>query len=322
MKKILQSFSVVFLFGLLFSSTFLLGEVAQDSPTTSTDELPKAVDLDDSKLLEIGIKIWQNQNSVWNKPDDRSGITKKMKKGITEWEESGDEPGENSHALIGIGQFIWYPDANPKLFQEDWPRVAQLLEDSGVHIPKWAKGACPWPNREAFEDDFDGPHLKWLRKHLAKKDAIIEQTRCIAQRLDEALAKIQADIDAEVQASTGTDSEGLPTSPETKEKITRRFNQIVATQEPCGRYALMDYIHFCGEGILKTERNKEQPNGWGLRQALDHMKEETIVSQGPIQALVDSANDLYAYGDEYNHQRRYNTYLSFSLDQDAEGEGN
>jgi hypothetical protein len=52
------------------------------------------------------------------------------------------------------------------------------------------------------------------------------------------------------------------------------------------------------------------------------MKEETIASQGPIQAFVDAANDLYAYGDAYNHQRRYDTYLSFSLDQDAAQEGN
>ncbi len=317
MNKIFQYFFYTLFCGFLFSSSILLGEVAQSFSATKHHQLLRAVDLNDEELLKIGIKIWQNQCGVWEMPDKMSGVNEIMKQRVTAWEDSGSDDAQNSHALIGIGQFIWYPDSNPKIFQEEWPHVARFLEDHGVDIPKWARRGCPWPNREAFENDLEGPRLTHLREHLVKRKAIIEQTRTIAQRLDKALANIQADLDEEIATATGTDSEGLPTSVATKKKITDRFNQILSMKKPSGLYALMDYVHFCGEGILKTERNEEHPNGWGLRQVLDQMKQETIECQGPLEAFVDAATDLYPYGSgsddrDYAHHR-YETYLSFSL---------
>jgi hypothetical protein len=38
---------------------------------------------------------------------------------------------------------------------------------------------------------------------------------------------------------------------------------------PQGRYALVDYVNFKGEGILHTERYHDQ--GWGLLQVLETM---------------------------------------------------
>ena len=37
-----------------------------------------------------------------------------------------------------------------------------------------------------------------------------------------------------------------------------------------GRYALVDYVNFKGEGVLRTERYKDE--GWGLLQVLSEMR--------------------------------------------------
>ena len=248
--------------------------------------------LTDDQLLEIGIKIWQNQCGIWNRPGK---VTHNMKQGITSW--------EDDYALIGIGQYIWYPADETKNFQEDWPLVAQELKDKGYSMEDWMLGTCPWNNSKEFFSDFDGDRLKSLRKMLAKKALIIEQARSIATRLDESLDKIKGAIDAE---------SGIGDEEKTalKQLISENFYQVARDHYPCGLYALMDYVHFKGEGVLSTETINGV--GWGLRQVLEQMNDKIMAKKDPIAVFAHVAKKIYPDNDHDYADERYNTYLSFN----------
>jgi hypothetical protein len=55
--------------------------------------------------------------------------------------------------------------------------------------------------------------------------------------------------------------------PEARERLRRNFYRVAG--QPAGVYALVDYVNFKGEGILRTERYKGV--GWGLEQVLLEM---------------------------------------------------
>ncbi|MBM3857702.1 MAG: hypothetical protein FJ390_07065 [Verrucomicrobia bacterium] len=292
MKKILLTCAA--LLSVMIFSSLLLADDVQSGINAPVLPIPQASDLTDDQLLEIGIKVWQNQCGIWDHPGK---VTHDMKQGITSW--------ESDYALIGIGQCIWYPADETKNFQEDWPRVAQDLKDKGYPIEDWMLGACPWNNSKEFFSDFNGDQLKSLRKMLAKKALITEQARCIATRLDESLDKITTAVDAETGITD--DEKGVA-----KNLIIKNFYQVATDHYPRGLYALMDYVHFKGEGVLPTETINGV--GWGLRQALEQMNPKTVAKKGAIVAFVDAAKAIYPDLDRAYGKERYNTYRTFNPD--------
>ena len=58
----------------------------------------------------------------------------------------------------------------------------------------------------------------------------------------------------------------LPTARE-RDHISEQFYRVAQTSQ--GVYALIDYVHFKGEGTSPTERY--EGHGWGLLQVLAHM---------------------------------------------------
>src|SRR6266487_2927325 len=49
--------------------------------------------------------------------------------------------------------------------------------------------------------------------------------------------------------------------------VQQQFERLATTPQGC--YALVDYVNFKGEGVLRTERYQGQ--GWGLLQVLESM---------------------------------------------------
>jgi hypothetical protein len=92
--------------------------------------------------------------------------------------------------------------------------------------------------------------MKELRAFLA--DTVDLQAEFLAQRLQEALPKMLAEA-----------------SPDTRGRVEKQFRRVATSSK--GRYALIDYVNFKGEGVLHTERYKGQ--GWGLLQVLQEMPE-------------------------------------------------
>ena len=190
-----------------------------------------AINLTAAAKEKIGRKIWQNESAG-------------KVSGLTAWNKGEGFPS------LGIGHFIWYPAGKDGPFTESWPQFVQFARQRGANPPAVAlQRDCPWPNRSAFQGDFNGPRLSGLRQWLSRTVAL--QTDFIAQKSLAALPKITAGTSAAEAARIRTNYRNVATSPQ-------------------GVYALIDYVNFKGEGTNPKERYRNQ--GWGLKQVLQEMQ--------------------------------------------------
>lgn len=169
-------------------------------------------------------------------------------------------------ASLGIGHFIWYPASSRGPFEESFPALIAYLKQRGVALPAWLQTRdppnCPWADRAAFEGARDSPRMRDLRALLAS--TIAEQARFLAERLSRALPALLTHA-----------------PPALAPLVKARFERLQAT--PQGRYALVDYVNFKGEGTLESERYRGE--GWGLLQVLLAMRDDAR----PLDAFADAA---------------------------------
>ena len=193
-----------------------------------------AIDLSRAEALRIGKKIWQNECN---------GTVA----GLTSWNE-----GEN-FASLGIGHFIWYPKGQRGPFDESFPKLVGFISSRGAKLPKLLLGAgelpCPWNSRAEFARVQQTPEMKQLRQFLV--DTVDLQAEFLVKRLENALPKMLS------EASVAE-----------RDNVRRQFERVASTAQGC--YALVDYVNFKGEGVLHTERYRDQ--GWGLLQVLAGMQ--------------------------------------------------
>src|ERR1700730_16209507 len=191
-----------------------------------------AVNLSRDQALRIGRKIWQNEcgGSV---------------AGLTSWNE-----GEN-FASLGIGHFIWYPDGVRGPFEESFPKFLGFAADHRRNLPASLQQAraCPWNSRTEFLRAKDSATMKELRQFLAS--TVDLQAHFRVARLQHALAKMLEEA-----------------APANRANVQQQFDRVASTSSGC--YALVDYVNFKGEGVLRTERYRDQ--GWGLLQVLEGMR--------------------------------------------------
>ena len=195
---------------------------------------------------------------------------------LTSWNE-----GENFPSM-GIGHFIWYQSGQRAPFEETFPALLAHLQRAGVNLPPWlfSNTSCtnppaetsdcnifesttslsnlnklpnsPWKTREAFLADIDGLHLSNLRKLLY--DTLNLQVEFIIKRFELTLPMI---LDQ--------------SRPIEREILKTKIRSIADARPPYGHYALIDYLHFKGAGVLKSETYSGQ--GWGLLQLLNALPE-------------------------------------------------
>ena len=185
--------------------------------------------LTSTQMDRVGRRIWQNE----------CGGTVA---GLTSWN------GGEEFASLGIGHFIWYPQGRSGPFSESFPPLLAFLAARGLPTPAWARGACPWPTKAAFEADKNGERLQELRALLSR--TVRQQTEFIMARMETALPKMLAEVPARERAW-----------------VKSAFQSLIQTPE--GTFCLIDYVNFKGEGTSAKERYKGQ--GWGLLQVLQAM---------------------------------------------------
>jgi len=185
-----------------------------------------------AEASSIGARIWKNE----------CGGTVS---GLTAWNK-----GEN-FASLGIGHFIWFPKGVSAPFEESFPPLIDFMKSRRVPLPGWLETTpdCPWMSRAEFEKAANSGRMKELRAFL--KNTIPQQTEFILRRLDGALPKMLAAAPKEERVS-----------------VSRRFYAVASTG--AGKYALMDYVNFKGEGTNPKERYKGE--GWGMLQVLQAMR--------------------------------------------------
>lgn len=221
--------------GILFSLGACNGgaeDSSRPAPAATTGGSSK-ISLSSSEAKSIGRKIWVNECA---------GTVA----GLTSWNKG------EYFASLGIGHFIWYHGQKRGPFEESFPPLIRFMKAKGVGgIPTWITPStkCPWTSREVFLAAKDSTKMKELRAFLHR--TIPVQTEFILQRLEKALPKMLAEVPAAER--------GL---------VKGRFYAVASTAG--GKYALMDYVNFKGEGTNRGERYKGQ--GWGMLQVLQGMR--------------------------------------------------
>lgn len=192
--------------------------------------LSAAVQLSPKEMQQVARMVWQNECA---------GTVE----GLVAWNKGEAFPS------LGIGHFIWYPKGTSGPFDESFPRLMALMEQRGIAIPGWAKGAAPWSTAEAMHRD--SKRVSALRQLLSQPKSLEVQTEFLIQRLDAALPKM------------------LKAAPANRRDAVRRNFEILLKSSR-GSFAMIDYVNFKGEGILETERYSG--HGWGLLQVLEGMQ--------------------------------------------------
>ncbi|HZT35427.1 MAG TPA: hypothetical protein VFA15_05885 [Nitrososphaera sp.] len=193
------------------------------------------ISLSDQEAAAVGKRVWQNE--CGGRID-----------GLTSWNVGEDFPS------LGIGHFIWYPADSHDPFEEKFPTVLAFLQSHGVKLPDWLtpQTHCPWRNRQEFLDDINGTRLQELRQLLAATVSL--QTQFLIKRLEDALPRILSKSDSSQRAI-----------------LSKRFYRVLDSGAK-GKFALIDYVNFKGEGVNDSERYKGE--GWGLLQVLQGMSDE------------------------------------------------
>ena len=193
-----------------------------------------AITLSHSDALKIGKRVWQNEcNGTIS--------------GLTAWNKGED------FASLGIGHFIWYPKGRDGPFDESFPKLVSFISNRGAKLPTMLLGVgrgqyCPWNSRIEFLRAEHTPELNQLRWFLV--DTIDLQAEFLVARLEAALPKMLAEA-----------------APADRPNVQQQFELLSKTSQGC--YALVDYVNFKGEGVLRTERYHGE--GWGLLQVLEAM---------------------------------------------------
>lgn len=169
---------------------------------------------------------------------------------------------------LGIGHFIWYPEAVEGPFVESFPDLVAFLRTRSVGLPEWLDNlepmAAPWPDREAFMAHQSGAQAESLREFLWQTRGL--QAEYIFARAKASMFKV---IEAAEDGQQGA--------------IAKRLSELNAT--PGGTYALIDYVNFKGEGLEPRETYDGQ--GWGLLQVLQEM--ESMSSGGALDQFRNAA---------------------------------
>lgn len=180
--------------------------------------------------------------------------------------------GENFPSL-GIGHFIWYRQGQSEIYQETFPQLLQYLQDVGVELPDWLADPDdreqPWPDREAFQRAIDSEEMQDLRTLLRTTQT--EQAAFIVQRLEGALPRM---LNATASAQHAA--------------IRHAFTEVAHSAPPLGLYALIDYVHFKGEGTAPSEHYGGM--GWGLLQVLQQYL-TLPTTRDPLDRFADAAAD-------------------------------
>jgi hypothetical protein len=212
------------------------------------------VDLSQAQLVWLGQQIFRNECN--NNPAC-----------LTAWNE-----GENFPSL-GIGHFIWYQAGQQEIYTESFPALLEYMQTEGVVLPDWIIAANfdqPWIDRAAFIAAREDARMIELRSLLATHVDL--QTAFIVSRFDLALGRLLAVVPAAEQPA-----------------LIDRFNAVAHASPPYGPYALIDYVHFKGEGSNPAERYQGQ--GWGLLQVLQGMPSDAST---PLEDFVESARNILA----------------------------
>lgn len=209
------------------------------------------LDLSPDLIHRCGLQIWRNECGGKHER-------------LIAWNE-GEE-----FASLGVGHFIWYPENKNGIFKESFPQLLAFFKSQGVQLPEWLEQmkGCPWQTKEEFQQAKQSWEQQQLRQFLLEH--INLQILFMAQRLQNTLQILLKH-----------------THPSQHSHLIFQFHRLSHT--PQGFYALLDYLNFKGEGVMRQE--EYHGCGWGLLQVLELLK-GTEMGQLAVEEFVESAKKI------------------------------
>ena len=201
-----------------------------------------------NELRHIGDKIFNNE----------SGGDKEK---LVHWNDN------ENFASMGIGHWTWYPEGRSARFGNTFPQLLSYMEENNVKLPHWLREAkrrgAPWRSKAEQNRARHTPQIQQLKRILYETRDL--QAKFILQRAERAIPRL-------VKAAPANQ----------RGRVIRNVEALMNTAG--GRYALIDYINFKGEGLRMNGGYRRQ--NWGVLQVLISMRP---AHQGP-QALNEFAN--------------------------------
>ncbi|MEE9309582.1 MAG: hypothetical protein V3U64_01035 [Cocleimonas sp.] len=170
-------------------------------------------------------------------------------------------------AAMGIGHFTWYPAGRRARFGNTFPGLLDYLQKNGVKLPHWVQRArfegAPWRTREELMRVKNTPEIRQFAQ-------LLYQTRNLQAQyiMDRAMRAMPRLVKKTPQHLRG--------------HVAKNLNDVANSHG--GRYVLVDYVNFKGEGLNRHGGYKG--HNWGLLQVLEEMRPSNV---GP-QALNEFAN--------------------------------
>ena len=207
-----------------------------------------SIRVDHSELYAIGDKIFQNE--AGGRIDQ-----------LVHWNH------RENFAAMGIGHFTWYPAGRSARFGNTFPGLLDYLQKNGVKLPHWVQRArfegAPWRSREELMRAKNTPEVRQFAQLLYNTRNL--QAKYIMDRAMRAMPRLVK--------KTPSHLRGL---------VAGNLNAVANSRG--GRYVLIDYVNFKGEGLNRNGGYKG--HNWGLLQVLEEMRPSQV---GP-QALNEFAN--------------------------------
>jgi len=208
----------------------------------------KPAAVDNSELFAIGDQIFKNETG--GKIDQ-----------LVHWNHRED------FASMGIGHFTWYPAGRRARYGNTFPGLLDHLQKNGVQLPYWVQRArfegAPWRSREELMRAKNTPEVRQFSQILYNTRHL--QAKYIMDRAMRAMPRLVK-----------------KTPQHLRRHVANNLNAVANSRG--GRYVLIDYVNFKGEGLNRHGGYKGQ--NWGLLQVLEEMRPANV---GP-QALNEFAN--------------------------------
>jgi len=218
----------------------------QVRPSQST--VQNLVHADVSELYAIGDRIFKNETG--GRIDQ-----------LVHWNHRED------FASMGIGHFTWYPAGRRARYGNTFPGLLDYLQNNGVKLPHWIKRArfegAPWRTRAELMSAKNTPEVRQFSQLLYNTRHL--QAKYIMDRAMKAMPRL-------VQK----------TPQHLRRHVANNINAVANSRG--GRYVLIDYVNFKGEGLSRHGGYKGQ--NWGLLQVLEEMRPAQVGTQ----ALNEFAN--------------------------------
>lgn len=186
-----------------------------------------------SELYAIGDKIFKNETG--GRIDQ-----------LVHWNK------RENFAAMGIGHFTWYPAGRRARFGNTFPGLLDHLQKNGVKLPHWVQRArfegAPWRSREELMRVKNTPEIRQFAQLLYKTRHL--QAKYIMDRAMRAMPRLVKKTPQHLRGH-----------------VANNLNAVANSHG--GRYVLVDYVNFKGEGLNRHGGYKG--HNWGLLQVLEEM---------------------------------------------------